>query len=168
MTNQKGFTLIELLLYMAVSGIVLFALSVFLSTILQTRVKNETIAEVDRQGAAVLAAMTQTIRNAQEISSPVAGNSAASLTLVIDDVALTPTVYSVSAGAFMVTEGASSPVPLTNSRVLVSDLEFENLSSAGSPGSVRITFTLARVNTSGRNEYEYSREFQGTASLRQP
>lgn len=168
MTNQKGFTLIELLLYMAVSGIVLLALSVFFSIILQARVKNETMAEVDQQGAAVMAALTQTIRNAQEISLPVPGVSAASLTLVVDDVGLTPKVYAVSGEVMTVTEGAASPVALTNSHVIVSELLFENLTSAGSPGNIKVTFTLSRVTVSGRHEYDYARTFVGSASLRQP
>jgi len=166
MRHQKGFTLIELLLYIAISAIVLLALSVFFATLLNARVKNETMTEIDAQGAATMSLITQAIRNANEISSPVASTSDSSLSLNVDDVALSPTVFFIAGNALMMSDGAGDPVALMNGRVRVTDFQVKNLSRIGTKGNVRITFTLSRLNPAGRNEYNYSRTFEGSASLR--
>ena len=41
---QSGFTLIELLLYVSIVGAIVFSFSGFLSLLMQSRVKNQTIA----------------------------------------------------------------------------------------------------------------------------
>ena len=41
--NNRGFTLVELLLYVSISGVILLVISVFLSTLLESRVKNQTM-----------------------------------------------------------------------------------------------------------------------------
>ena len=68
-TNYKlstisGFTLVELLLYVGISSAILLASSLFLATLLESRIKNQTIAEVEQQGLAVMQIITQDIRNA--------------------------------------------------------------------------------------------------------
>lgn len=166
MKNEKGFTLIELTLYMGISAALLLALSVFFSVLLQTRTKSESIATVDDQGAAVLALMTRTARNAVEITAPAAGGNGTSLTLVVDDPGLSPTVFSVSGGVLMMTEGLADPVALTSDSVTVTGMSVENVSRTGTPGSVRVSFTLSRVNQGGRNAYTYEKVFKGSASLR--
>ncbi len=166
MHNQKGFTLIELLLYIGISGIVLFSLSVFFSVLLNSRIKSETVAEVDGQGMAIMSLMTQSIRNADSISLPVAGASGSSLTLLIDDVASSPMIYSVVDNTLMMTSGLDAPVALTNGNVQVTGFQIENTSRVGTRGNVRITFTLSRLNLSGGNEYDYAQTFEGSASLR--
>ena len=55
---------------------------------------------------------------------------------------------------------------LYNSRVTASNLSFQNLSRTGTPGTIRIQFTLSHINPSGRNEYDFNKTFYGTASLR--
>lgn len=163
-----GFTLIELLLYIAISSILLLALSIFLSTLIQARIKNQTIMEVENQGLLVMRQITQTIRNAEAITVPAEGSNASSLTLDVITVAQDPTMFDVSGGVIQVTEGAAAPIALTNSRVTVSSLTFYNLSRTGTPGTIRIQLVLAYVNPSGRNEYSYQKSFFGTATLRQP
>ena len=67
---QKGFTLIELLLYIAIASIIVFTTASLLRFTLESRVKNQTIAEVEQEGIQVMQLITQTIRNATAISSP--------------------------------------------------------------------------------------------------
>jgi len=163
---SNGFTLIELLLYVSIASVMMLVISIFLSTMLESRVKNQTIAEVEQQGSQVMQVIMQTARNAEAITSPAVGASASALTLDVVTVANDPTVFNLLSGAIRITEGAGSAVPLTNSRVTASALTFQNLSRASTPGTIRITFTLSHVNTSGRNEYNYSKTFYGSASLR--
>jgi len=164
--TNRGFTLVELLLYLAIASIMLFTTTLFLQTLLESRVKNQTITEVQAQGLQVMQIMTQTIRNAEAITSPVAGASALSLTLDVVQAGDDPTVFDLSSGTVQIKEGAAAVVPLTNSRVTVSDLNFQNLSRSGTPGTIRISFTLTHINPSGRNEYNFSKTFYASASLR--
>lgn len=163
---KKGFTLVELLLYLGLSAIMILVIATFFQTMLSARAQNQVIAEVEQQGAQVIQRITQTIRNADNITSPAIGASAASLTLDMAPVGVDPTVFDLSSGVARVTEGAGSPVALTNTRVTVSGLTFQNLSRASTPGTVRVIFILTHVNPSSRQEYNYARTFYGSASLR--
>ncbi|MBI5356236.1 type II secretion system protein [Candidatus Collierbacteria bacterium] len=141
MKNHKGFTLIELLLYVSIVGAIIFSVAGFLSLLMQSRVKNQTIAEVEQQGATVIQIITQTGRNAADVNFTAA--------------------FDLSGGTIR-----QDAIPLTNSRVIASGLTFTNLSRTGTPGTVRIQFTLTHVNPSGRNEYDFNKTFYGTATIR--
>lgn len=164
--KQKAFTLIELLLYLGLAAIMLLVVSIFLALLLQSRIKNQTVAEVEGQGAMVMNLFTQTIRNAEGINSPAAGANAASLSLDAMGVSNDPTVFDLFSAVLRVQEGAGTAVPVTSSRLTASGLNFQNLSRAGTPGTVRVQFTLTHLNPSGKNEYDYSKTFYGSASLR--
>lgn len=165
--SGKGFTLVELILYVAIASILLSATTLFLGALVEVRVKNQTIAEVNGQGMAALDYLTQTIRNAAGIVSPATTTSASSAVLNTLSPALSPTTFDTASGVLRVTEGATTTV-LTNARVAASNLTITNLSSALTPGTLRISFTLSYVNATGRNEYEYVRTFVGSATLRYP
>lgn len=163
--RSKGFTLIELLLYVSLIGVVVLASSSLWTMLEGQRVKARTIREVSDQGAAAMQMMTQIIRNATSISAPTAGNSAASLTVVVPTGALSPTVMGLSGGVLQLTEGAAAAVDLTSSRVSVSSLSFSNLSRPGTEGTVRIQFTVGYTGP-GTADYTYSKTFINTATLR--
>lgn len=166
--SQSGFTLVELLLYVAISSVLLLAISFFLQTLLESRIKNQTIAEVEQQGLQVMQMITQTTRNAEAITLPAQGASASSLTLDVITAVNDPTIFDLSSGTIRITEGAGSAIVLTNSRIVASALTFQNLSRASTPGTVRIQFTLTHQNPEGRNEYSFAKTFIGSATLRQP
>ena len=164
--NNRGFTLLELLLYISIAGVILLVVSIFLSALLQSRIKNQTVSEVEQQGAYVMQLITQTIRNAEGITSPAQGISNTSLTLDVADLTDDPTAFDLSSGVIRITEGVGSPVNLTNSRINASGLSFQNLSKTDTAGIIRIIFTLTHINPEGRNEYNFSKTFYGSASLR--
>lgn len=165
--TQSGFTLIELLLYLAVTSIIIVSVSGFLITMLQARVKFQTISEVEQQGQQTMQAITQTIRNAQAITSPATGASASSLTMDVVTAGLDPTVFDLSGGIIRITEGAGAATGLTTTKVTASSLNFQNLTRPTTQGVIRISFTITSVNGSGRNEFQYAKTFRGSASLRQ-
>ena len=156
---QKGFTLIELLLYIAIASIIVFTTASLLRFTLESRVKNQTIAEVEQEGIQVMQLITQTIRNATAISSPTIGASGASLSV-------DTTVFDLSGGAIRIKEGAGAAVNLTSSKITVSSLNFQNLSRVSTPNIVRVSFTVTYTNSSGRNEYDFTKSFYGSAGLR--
>ena len=166
--KQRGFTLIELLLYVSIVGGLLMAISMFFATTLESRVKNQSISEVNQQGSAVMEYITKTIRNSDSITTPAAGASAASLTLAVPTGSLSPTIFDLNGTAFQVKEGAAAAIPLTNNKVQISSLSFKNLTRSGTPGIIQVSFIVSRTNTSNRNEYDYQRTFTSSAALRWP
>ncbi|HEC63807.1 MAG TPA: hypothetical protein ENI23_00770 [bacterium] len=164
--KREGFSLVEMMLYIAITSTVILGISTFLLVLLQAKVKNQTISEVDQQGLQVVHMITQTIRNADSITSPAIGVTDSTLTLVVNDAAKSPTVYDLSSGTMRITEGLGAPVALTNSRIVVSDLSFRNVGRAGTEGLIRVEFTITHVNLEGRNEYTYSKFFYDSASVR--
>lgn len=325
--QQAGFTLLELLLYTSIVGGLLMAITGFFGVVLEARIKNQSIVEVEQQGVAAMERITQTVRNATSITSPATGATGSSLTLVVPTGSLSPTVFDLSggsatlgyntdggstdsndsnfinatkfaapasgsistlyafvgptigaspnnkaqmaiyngdangptsliasssevaltasswnafpisttnvtngtiywlayntngtaaaqnnlryhtgttnqtkfvaqtygtwpgtfsggtfsnlensvyapistggsAGALQIKEGTGAVVPLTNDRVQVSSLSFKNLSRPSTPGVIQVSFIVSRVNSSGKNEYDYQKTFTGTASVR--
>lgn len=164
--NKSGFTLVELIIYIALMGVLLLALSGFFGLVLRSRVKTQSISEVEQQGIQVMQIISQTVRNSTTINSPSTGASGASLSVAVATPAKSPTVFDLSGGAIEIKEGAGAAVALTNSRVVASDLSFYNLTRSGTKGIVRIQFTLTRLNLSNRNELNYSKIFYATAALR--
>ncbi len=164
--SQPGFTLIELLLYSVLIGIVIFAASGVLTLLQRQRVRSQVIREVEEQGAAAVQTITQTIRNSTGISAPTIGTSGSTLTVIVATGALSPTVFDVSGGVLQITEGAGSPVALTSTKVSVSGISFFNLSRAGTPGTIRVTFTVGYNAAGAGAEYSYSKTFISDASRR--
>lgn len=167
-SRTSGFTLIELLLYVAIVGSLLTAASLFFATTAESRIKNQSMTEVNEQGTLLMEQITQTIRNADSITAPAAGATAASLTVAVPTAGLSPTIFDLNGNTLQIKEGTGATVPLTNSKVTVSGLSFKNLTRSGTPGIIQVSFTISRVNTAGRNHYDYQKTFTSSAALRQP
>ena len=155
-----------MLLYIASSVIILFAMSQFLYAMFDANIRAKVTVEVEEQGQFVMEEITRTIRGSEAITAPVAGASAASITIDTVDAGIDPTVYDLVSGVIRVTESAGSPIDLTSNLVTASSLTFTNATAGDGPGSVKVEFTLTHVNAGGRAEFDYSQTFVGTASLR--
>ena len=145
MKSNQGFTLIELLLYISIVGTIAVSISTFLFIILQSDVKNRAIVEVEQQGAQMMQRVTHKIRSAESISFPASGQSGANLSL---------------------NNGGFNSSDFTFPKVAVSNLIFTNLSKDNTPGIIRVQFTLSHNNPENKQEYDYSKTFYGSASLR--
>lgn len=165
-TRQSGFTLIELLMYVVIISSLLGALSGFFIMTAQSRLKNQTIAEVDQQGTLAIQTIAQSVRNANAITAPVAAATSDSLTVTMPTASVSPTIFSLSAGVLQMKEGATAAVPITGTNVTVSSLTFQNLTRSGTYGTVQISFVVTRNNPNNRNEFEYQKTFTTTASVR--
>lgn len=164
--NKDGITLIEIVLYIAIFTAILLAGSTLYNTAMQSRAKSQTMAEVEQQGLQLMQLITQTIRNATALNSPTIGTSASSLSLNVSVGANSPTIFDLASGQVRIKEGAAAAVPLTNSRVVASGLNFYNLSRLGTDNILRIEFTLSHINPSNLQEYSYTKTFYSSASLR--
>jgi hypothetical protein len=100
----------------ALLSILLTAVVFFSSIALDARVKNQTITEVDEQGARLMDTITQAIRNATSVTAPVSGVSANQLTLVVPTGSLSPTVFNLSGTAQgATTDGGTTDTSNSNS-----------------------------------------------------
>lgn len=164
--RKNGFTLVEVLLSTSVAAIILVSLSVALSQVLESRVKQQITAEVEQQGMQVVQLITQSIRNSDNINAPSSNTSGSSLSVDVYTISADPTVFSLSSGVIQIQEGAGIPVALTSSPVTASGLTLSNLSQSGTPGTIRLEFTLTYTNPTGRQEYTYQKTFYASASVR--
>ena len=164
--DPKGFVLIEVLVYIAIFGLILAAAVALVSFTNRARAKQTVEREVEEQGRQVLEQMLYTARNSTGISSPADGAIGTSLSLGVDSSAASPTVFALVGSAINITEGSSSAVSLTNTKVIASALSVENLTRTGTAGSVGVSFTLSGTMTSGSTPFIYSQTFYGAASLR--
>lgn len=162
----RGFTLIELLLYISVASVMMLSLIFFVSILLQSRIKNQVIADIEQQGVRIVQLMGQSIRNAQGINSPTAGNSANSLSIDVVNAVTDPTLFERSGNIIQTKEGAANAIDLTSSKIIASGLSFQNLSKPGTQGIIRFQFTLTHMNPENKNEYNFSKTFYGSASLK--
>ena len=109
--KKIGFSLIETLLYVALFAIIMSALTVFLSTLSASRINQQATAEVDQQASFVLRTLTQSLRNAASVNSPLTGATSSSLSLNTGIASTTPTIYSQIGERLYVSEGPGPAVP---------------------------------------------------------
>lgn len=163
---KKGFTLIELLIYIAILSSFLLTVVLFMHQLLGSRVKHQVISEVEQQGLLIVQMIGQTIRNAEAITSPTPTNNAASITIDVVDIGKDPTIFDLSGDKIIINEAGGGAIELNTDKVLASGLDFYNVSKADTPGIIKFQFTLTYDNPAGTKEYEYSKIFYGSASLR--
>jgi prepilin-type N-terminal cleavage/methylation domain-containing protein len=166
---KKGFTLIEMLLYITILAMMVGVTAGFVMMMFSTRVKSVVVSEVENQGDQTMDMILSSIRLGTAINSPTIGTSGSSASFNVVNGASSPTLFDLTSGAIRIKEGAGAYTNITSSRVNVTSLNFQNLSQTGSPtppGVVRVTFTLQHINSGGKNEYDYTETFIGTASLR--
>lgn len=164
--SKRGFTLLELLLYVSMAGALLLATSFLAFTLLAARVKNQTTSEVEQQGLQIMQSITQVLRNATSINSPATSTSAAALSINTVLPGNNPTMFGVASGVLGIQEGIGATTTLSNNKVFVSGLTFTNMSRVGTPGIVRVQFTVSAINNTGRSEYSYTANFVTSAALR--
>ncbi len=160
--TKQAFSMIEVLLYMAMIAVFSLVVTSYWSSLNELRIRGQAMTTVTTESAYVMEQLTQIIRNADSVN----GMTTTSLNLKMLDVNKDPTTVSFSGGQLTVQEGSSAAVNLISNRVVLSGINFTNLTTSGKPASIRIQLQLSNNNTSGRNEANYSTTLYDTASLR--
>lgn len=163
---RKGFTLVELVIAMAIGTVLLVLIVSLYFSIENARAKQQGIAEVETQGTESMSVITQAIRNAKFITTPATTTSATSLSLTTYTASTTPTLFTLASSTLLVTEGTNTATPLTAPQVILTGLSFQNLSPAGTSGSVKVQFTLSYASTTSQYKTSYSKTFYGSATVR--
>lgn len=159
---QRGISLVETMIYVAIFSVFIIGLAQFSTMLTRARLHAQGALEVNDQGSQAIKLITQVLRNGSGVSGPAVGNSGSSLSIDTGIPATSPTVFSESGGALYVAEGSGLPMALTNNKVVLSNLIFSNLSRAGTPNIIKISFTL----TSADARDPYSVIFNGSGALR--
>jgi prepilin-type N-terminal cleavage/methylation domain-containing protein len=162
---KKGFTLIEFLIYVAIVGSILVLMTNLFWNVILGGTKENSYQEVQQNGRFALLKMEQEIKKAIGINNPSPGTSASSLSLLMANSSLNPTVFNLNGGKLIITQGSSSPIEITTDQVSVSSLRFTNLSYFGTPGTIGIEMTIENLNPANRNEYQASVDLKTTVSL---
>ena len=129
---DRGATLLEFLVYLAVISVVLVAATSFAYEFAAGRAKAAAFQETERNTQLAIARITAEVRQAVGFN---AGDSAfgshpGRLSLALADGSKSPTVFYVDAGQLLVQQGAGPVLPLTSSKVQVSEFIVDDLSTA--------------------------------------
>jgi type II secretory pathway pseudopilin PulG len=164
--GRWGFTLVEFLLAAGVMMIVLSVAWTLFSDIVLGSKKNKSSHEVSGNARFALMRIANRIRESDSVVLPLAGGTASSLTLSTSIAGANPTVFDLSEGAVRISEAGGPALPLTPNDVVVQELQFFNLSSAGMPGTVRVRMVVSAANSSGIPEYDFEETYFGSATIR--
>ncbi len=162
---MRGFTLIELLIYIAILATILVVTTSFLWAVIFGNIKEGSFQEVQQNGRFALTKITQEIKKATGINSPLPGFSSNTLSLAMAAINLNPIVFDVVDGKLRITQGTGGPYALTSDQVTVSSLQFTNLSYLDSPGTIQIEMTIERNNPGARTEYVASINLKSSITL---
>lgn len=167
MINDKktGFTLIEFIFYIGLFAVFFVSLFFVLDIFYKNKIKNRSVLEVEQQGIIISQIISQEIRNAQLINLPLLADSGDALSLSTFSPLRDPIVFQVVDGKIIVEEGAGSGVNLSSDRVIIENLIFTNNSVVGGISSVSFSFSVSYRSDSKTTEYQYSKDFFGTANL---
>jgi hypothetical protein len=158
--------MIEIIFYVVISGFIILASFSVLDVVNKSKVKNEAAMSVEQQGAVVMDKILGDIRRSEGAGYPLPGASNSGLSLVMNVPAESPTVYSYSEGTLKLARGMSSQIDILDQEVYMTSITFNNYSVDDAGDSIRVVFTIAYKNVSGKPEYDYSKTFYGTATTR--
>jgi prepilin-type N-terminal cleavage/methylation domain-containing protein len=166
--NSRGFTLIELILYIALVSIFITGAVLFSWDLIFGRVKSEVQREVNQNLRLSAQRILFEIRNASSINSL----NATDLCLESADPNRNPTRIYLQDSRLRIAWGGGSgnctglivDEPLTSNKVVVSNLEFINLTSGVESGNIKFLFTIESLGS--RSEWNKSQSYQGAAEIR--
>jgi prepilin-type N-terminal cleavage/methylation domain-containing protein len=165
-SQERGFTLIELLIYIAVLGMMLVGVGGTAWNVMAGGERASVIEEISANGRFALNRITEAVREAEGINSPAIGSATTTLSLVMGDPEKDPTVFSLNDQSLTIKRGGEEEAMDVTSRIVkVTDLEFANVSSTGTPGTVSVKFVLSQRTSSNIQEYMVERRFQTTINL---
>jgi len=147
---RRGFTLLEMLIYILIVGVVLVATTLFAYEFLVARTKSAAFQETERNARLALARVAYEIRRADgyNLAGSTFGSNPGALSLIMPAASgRNPTVFAVSGGRLTIQQGAGPVLPLTSSKVTVSDLTIDDLSQPNRTKTFRVRLKAAYATT---------------------
>ena len=154
-TRQSGFTLVEVIIYTGLLTIVMGGFVAFSLTMVGLKSKNHVMEEINVNGRNVINILSSKIREAESVVNPGKGDTSTSLSLLMPN-GSTITILNEN-GRLLLNNGTSSD-SITKNEVVVSNLNFSNLSCERASDAINISFFIEYKNNSSM-EYSYSKNF---------
>lgn len=162
--NKKGFTLFEVIIYVAILGMIVVSFISFVLAISNVRTKSYVVSEVNSNLRIAMDLISQKIRSAEAVTSPLSGVVLASLELDMPN--SEPTiVFALQDGVLYLTEDIITENAITNPEINITFLKFTNLGASGKRDSLQIEM-VAEYRNANSQEYNYSNSLKTTVNLR--
>lgn len=161
--------MVELIIYIFILSILLVSITYFAIDMIGAQQKSRSYQEVQYNARFAMMRVIREIRTADNLNAGASTFDASPgvLSLAHDDGAKDPTVFDISGERMRINQGGTGPYYLTNDRVRITNLVFENLSVANRTKTIKITLTAEHVNPENRNEYDASVTLESTAVIRE-
>lgn len=164
---SRGTTILEFLVYIAVIGLVLTTATMFLSEMVRGGAKVRAGAESAWNARFAVSRIAAEVREATGVNtgSSVFGTHPGTLSLSTANGATNPTIFDFSSGVLTVKQGAGAAVALTNSKVVVTDLIFDNVSVSGKTRAIKITLKVMSKNADALTEQKAEAKIETTVRI---
>lgn len=157
--KSRGFTLIEVLIYGFIFGAFLMLVTQLFLTIKSTTANSMAMSNLQQNYARIFSDFNQTIRSAENVTSPLPGNFASSLSL--NDGQIT---YQLSDGVMQKTIGTST-YDLNDNGLRLTGINFENAVESTQTAVIKINFSV-ESNYFLQSGKKVTEDFQTTIGLR--
>ncbi len=159
--RKRGFTLIELIISMGILAMLLLVLTDLFLAITNLRVESEATSSVEQDGRYILSKLIYDINNASAITTPGSlGTQTSTLVLTLNGVTNT---YALSSGNLVLTNTNGSN-NLNSLYTTISNFTVLRLGNTNGKHALKINYTA--TTTKSRNNYNESKSYQTTVSLR--
>lgn len=160
-----GFTLIETLVYIAIIGLVITTFVSYGLSIGATRNKNYSVSIVQSDGRTAMTILSQKIRDAVSVVSPLPGSSADQLVLAMP-APQTNITFSLVNGQLQLIDGSGNTSVITGNNTQISALTFTNLLAGNRQDNIQIDLTIAYRHSSD-TAFTYTQRLHTAVSTRQ-
>ena len=170
--NGNGFTLIEILVYIAISSIIMLAISSFFLWTNRSSAKINASKEVLTNSKRAMETMSYEIRHAERIYTPTSVFSSSTGQLSLETKNYNPQGETTSYVDFFICQNqlclkkeSQNPIILTSEKVKIDSLKFFQVNST-STASVQVNLEMSYIAPSDKPEYQASMNTTSTISLR--
>lgn len=136
MKKSKGYTLIEILIYTVIVSLYLFLVAQLFISIKTANANSIALGALQKNSRQIVADLTSTLRNAQTVNTPAAGQTTTVLSLNNGAIS-----YQLQNGILQKTENGQT-WDLTTPEVTLANLSFQNPVEATQTASLHLTLTI--------------------------
>jgi prepilin-type N-terminal cleavage/methylation domain-containing protein len=142
--SRRGFTLLELIIYLGIVGLVLSTATLFAFEFVSTQAKSSALEEVNRNARYAIARIGVEIREASDlnIGASTFNTHPGVLSLGTLIGGTDPTVFTASSATLNVQQGVGPVLPITSSKVDVTEFIVEDVSVTGKTKAIRVRLKL--------------------------
>jgi type II secretory pathway pseudopilin PulG len=166
--GQSGFTLIEVLLYLGLSILMTSLVSGIGINVLTSLVNVKAESELQYNSQFINEKIRPYITEAKGIELPLVGATSSVLVLSMDNQDKNPTTIDIFDGRLRVREGDDEFEFFSGENILLSDIEFTNVTYDGGLGSLRIVLPMMFHDPSNRRIFNSSTTLSATINIKYP